>query len=179
IFDLLGGYIFSTGDSTMSLGGNGNAKGRNDVELLGGPQAFLGFEVGQKHTDMQYAFKALYSRTFKSESRFQDQATDTNDPYNSWLFQGSLLNNLSDNKLFLRTLASVQFVSIQNSKDAEGFKSDVAPLTIYNLGTGPEYALSQDLLVNARVDYSNYVFDTGSIDHYYTWIWTVGAKYQF
>lgn len=179
ILDFLGGGIVATESSYTNYGGAANAHGSNDADFLGGPQIFMGLEIGKKTDFLQYAFQAIGSRYMNSTSRYKGEPTQKNDPYNILSFQGSLLNKLSE-KFFLHSFLGTKFVDgylSQESGTKQKYK--VAPVIEYRMGTGFDYALSPSFLLNTGVTYRQFKFDSNEIKHYYMWVWNVGLKYQF
>ncbi len=110
LIDFIAGVIFATESSYTSFGGPANAHGANDAEFLGGPQVTMGLEIGRKTEYLQYAFLAQGSRVMNSKSRYSGAPTLANDPYNIWTLQGSLLNNLTGHKLYLRSFLGTKLV---------------------------------------------------------------------
>ncbi len=180
ILDFIGGGILSTDSSYINFGGTANAHGSNDADFLGGPQVFMGLEIGQKREYWQYAFQAFGYRVMNSTSRFKGEPTQSNDPYNIWTLQGSLLNNLNSQKLFLHSFIGTRLVDGYLAKASESNeKFAIAPIIEYRMGTGLDYALSPSFLWNTGVTYREFKFDSGSIKYYYMLVWDVGLKYQF
>ncbi len=180
LVDLLGGGIVATESAYTNFGGTANAHGSNDLDFLGGPQLYLGLEMGQKFPELQYSLLAQGSRIMNSTTRYKGNPTESNDPYNIWTFQGTILNNLSQNKWLLRTTALTKLVDGYLSQAAETKqKYSTAPLIEYRLGTEIDYVLSRDVMAVAGINYRQFKFNSGTIDHYYIWVSNISLKYQF
>jgi opacity protein-like surface antigen len=180
IFDVVAGGVVSTGSAYYSQNGNNNAKGENDLDFQGGSQLFIGAQIGQKLSNMQYSFLGQLEHFLESDSRYQNMAKDENDAHTNWNFEGSLLNILMENKLFLHSFLGVRFVQKFDVTDkADDSTYSTAPITEYRLGTGIDYAVTNDILANVGVAYRQLNMNSGTVDDFHVWLWTVGARYQF
>lgn len=178
--DVLAGGSLGLGNAYTSSGFNGNNQGSNDFYYRGGPRVYLGAELGQKLVDLQYSFLVQFDHFFEQDERSGFSPKATNQDRNDLTVQANLLNNLMDNKLFLRSFASIRYNSgydvDYHGKEEDG---ETAGMNDYRLGTGVDYVIMPDLMAQAGVYYRELHLRSGQVDDYHIWNWTVGAKYQY
>lgn len=169
-WDILGGATISLGDSEIKSDGDTD-------NLQGGHSLFIGTQYGVKSESMQWAVSAIL--THNMEATVDDKEIDEeydNDAHNSLKVRGDLLNKLAEKSL-LRSHLSVDFTE----EFDQDFDSDTTypSNAVWEIGTEYQHLFSQDLLARVGVDYQMNNFRTGQIDDWNTWIFTVGANYQF
>lgn len=167
-WDILAGAIVGLGDAKTKSNGDSN-------NLQGGSSLYLGTQFGAKTTSLQWAVLGQITHNFKAKTEDKQNDVDVeDDANNSLLLRGDILNNISEMSK-LRSFVSVDF--------AEGFDDDqdddTAAATTFAIGTEYQHLISSNLMLRGGVDYNCIKQDTGSIDSFNTWIFRLGANYQF
>lgn len=165
--DVIGGGLLSLGDSEVDKDGDSN-------NLEGGSQVFVGAEFGKKVQDLQWSLTAKLNRYMESTTDIDGGSKVDDDAHNGLFVRGDILNVLPENN-FIRTHLSADFTDGYEDED----KAETSPMTTYELGTEYQYLYTANLLLRAGVDYTRSNVNTGQIDNFDAWIWTLGANYQF
>jgi hypothetical protein len=171
--DIIGGADIGLGDRKADL-----TSGQPKNNYMGGSDLFLGAQIGQRWDNIQWAVSGQYTNYMKSTTDVTGTSSDLKtDSHGAWTLRADLLDKLSE-KGYLRSHLTNMYTDKADAKLA-GTNQDVAPSTMWELGTQYQHMCSVDFLAYAGVDYRRIAQNTGDQDSNNTWIYTLGARYQF
>jgi hypothetical protein len=171
--DIIGGADISLGKRKVD---QNSQTAKNNY--MGGSDLFLGAQIGQRWDKMQWSVLGQYTNYMKSTTDVTGQSSNLKtDSHGAWTLRADLLNQLSE-KGFLRSHLTGMWTDQADGKIA-GNDFNSAASGMWELGTQYQHMCSSDLLAYAGIDYRRMSQNTGNVDSNNTWIYTLGARYQF
>ncbi|HXH30414.1 MAG TPA: hypothetical protein VNJ01_06355 [Bacteriovoracaceae bacterium] len=164
--DILAGFTFSTGDRKID--------GNEFDHIRGGHSLRAGAQVGQKEESFQWAASGIVNRNFKAKTKVTGGGSFEDDAYNSYGLGASVLKKLAEETYLLGQLAATFADDYDDNNNSKNPSS-----TTYDLTAGARQILSQDLMFQVALTYTQINQESGQIDSSSKWNLNAALRYQF